>query len=418
MPGFRLGSVGWLIPVGIVLAAATTELDTGRQLYQTGNGSDPIEMSMFALPVDSEKSLFTCAACHGEDGTGGSEGGVVAPSLTKAADMSSGDAAQWLKRSLQGDGGRIADTMPRYRLSDRDLTALTDYVRTFPNPPVTGVMPDTIAVAVEVDGSGLGTAGKARLERELTSLASQANDGGVFGRRIMISIEEEGLPSLPVFARISWFPSQNEAALIPLSIRPEDTSGVSRKTCASFQPPVNSQLGALIGILNGASGGLMITSDGDPGSRTLLESSGALSLLGQQASGENAVKPKRIHVGQPEAELDGNSQSELYLFADLIGQRAADHRLGSAHIIVPMALENQMSAVTELRNGGHIDARSAGIIVVLVEATRNLIAEMARSGRKLKPLSLCETMDKRFRQQWAISEIHGQSIRELPAHFP
>jgi mono/diheme cytochrome c family protein len=197
-----------------------------------------------------------CAACHGRDAQGGSEGGLVAPAIDrKALSTATGKRPAYTPRGFakavtQGvdTSGRALDrAMPRYAFGDAELTALLAYLGRVWDEQRTGVTTDAVRFAILVPpgreraGQAIRTAflqtwrdlGDAqphgrRLEMEVLALdvagedtASRLNAAGVFAvvlaipdgeRRLYGGLAEAGVPLL--------FPlGQAEGNESPLDVR-------------------------------------------------------------------------------------------------------------------------------------------------------------------------------------------------------
>jgi mono/diheme cytochrome c family protein len=85
-------------------------------------------------------SVGDCRACHQQNLAGGAlpfaeEGSPLAANLTPAGEIANWTEAQFIAAVREGKhpgGGNLHDDMPRYRLTDEDLSAIFMYLKTLP----------------------------------------------------------------------------------------------------------------------------------------------------------------------------------------------------------------------------------------------------------------------------------------------
>lgn len=173
--------------LGAVLAAASSahtavsdavglpdKLRTGRSLYQSGAGLDPVEVHRPGggpLPP----ARFTCMGCHGAEGEGRLEGGLRTPPIARAA--LGPDAPARIADAMHGGA-----VMPAYALSPRDGDALAAYLAVVGaeagRDP--GLLADAIRLAVLLPDR---TEGAVMLGAAAIGAAAALNArGGIFGR--------------------------------------------------------------------------------------------------------------------------------------------------------------------------------------------------------------------------------------------
>ncbi|MHB8136034.1 MAG: c-type cytochrome [Anaerolineaceae bacterium] len=83
---------------------------------------------------------LACASCHGPDGRGGDHGMgqmqvMTAPDIRWSAIGEEFDAKLFNLAVTKGedpDGSQLSTDMPRWQISDEDLTDLLDYIKTLP----------------------------------------------------------------------------------------------------------------------------------------------------------------------------------------------------------------------------------------------------------------------------------------------
>lgn len=197
------------VPLCAGLAAAETLSDSerlGRELFMTGRigGSAPTAL---AGPgnVSVGAAAVPCASCHGRDGRGRPEGGIVPPDITWASlsrpsttpERSRGayddiGLIRAIAMGIGANGARLDPVMPRFQLSQADAAALLAWLHRLGDVPEPGLDDRTIVLAV---GPPAGT--------PLTSYIDTINlQGGIFGRRLEARMSESAAGD-SVFATIA-----------------------------------------------------------------------------------------------------------------------------------------------------------------------------------------------------------------------
>jgi hypothetical protein len=151
-----------------VLAHPDDSIDLGRRLYREGIGVDGKPVTAIVqgdVPVTG--SQLACAGCHKRSGLGASEGGSRALVVTAAAlfgPVTAQPAKLLVERPPYDDrtfeaaieAGRASDgrtldvLMPRYRLSDADMSALVAYERVLGTEVAPGIGETEIELATIV----------------------------------------------------------------------------------------------------------------------------------------------------------------------------------------------------------------------------------------------------------------------------
>ncbi|MDJ0739717.1 MAG: ABC transporter substrate-binding protein [Gammaproteobacteria bacterium] len=189
-------------PFGAALALSEAEA-RGKAIYfqgqSTGGGS--IEALVGDEEVALPASAVPCAGCHGPDGLGRPEGGVLPPdirwsTLTKvyghvhedgrrhpAFDEAS--VARVLASGLDPADNAIDRAMPLYRMSDDDMADLIAYLKVIESDLDPGISDSTLQVGSLLPLSGprarLGQAMAQVLHAHFSDLNAR---GGIYGRRV------------------------------------------------------------------------------------------------------------------------------------------------------------------------------------------------------------------------------------------
>jgi mono/diheme cytochrome c family protein len=114
-------------------APSAAALKNGKAIFLTGHDHSGVKITAATPPLRA-----SCAACHGAFGAGGVHlpGGAVSADLRHAA-MSSGKHPYTLalieraiSTGVDNDGEALNRVMPRWKLSQRDLHDVAEYVLT------------------------------------------------------------------------------------------------------------------------------------------------------------------------------------------------------------------------------------------------------------------------------------------------
>lgn len=200
----------------------------GRALFQ---GFAPFAAGAGATDRHLPGGFAACANCHGSDGAGGREGGLVAPPIGHAALAGRGegggayasDAAilAAIEDGVGRDGKTLSPLMPRYRLAGDEAAALLDYLHRVGTPAdlPPGVSAGAIRLGTVLPLSGrLAGRGREALAGIEAVLAGVNAAGGLHGRRLdLVAVDPvhgqtgaaDILVGAPVFAVIAgmWDPA-------------------------------------------------------------------------------------------------------------------------------------------------------------------------------------------------------------------
>lgn len=213
-----------LLPAGVALLAAVagtraaaapapsssplTPLERrGRQIYLTGTSPSgkPVTASMGGSSLALPGSVLPCANCHGYDGRGKPEGGVVPPeirweALTKPYGRRNADGrltpphneatvAAAITAGVDPAGNALSPAMPKYALDPGDLSALVSFLRRLGSIADPGITDAEIVVGTLAPSSGP-LAGMGRAVQDVLSASfKEINErGGVYGRRLRLRV--------------------------------------------------------------------------------------------------------------------------------------------------------------------------------------------------------------------------------------
>ena len=197
-----LGLAMMLGPIAGNAAMSAAQL-RGKQIYLEGisPGGSEITAIVGTEGVALPASAVPCASCHGPDGVGRPEGGVLPPdirwdALTKtyghvhedgrrhpAFDTAS--LALLLRTGVDPADNRLDQAMPLYAMSESDMADLLAYLQQLEMDRDPGIGDDSIQVATLLPLQGpQGALGQA-MAQVMHAHFTEVNDrGGIFGRRI------------------------------------------------------------------------------------------------------------------------------------------------------------------------------------------------------------------------------------------
>lgn len=184
-------------------ASAAGDPDRGRQIYHEGTSASG--ETIMAIVGDEAVSLpasaLPCVGCHGRDGLGRPEGGVIPPDirwreLVKTYGHVHEDGRRHppydeagfdrvMRTGLDPAGNRLDRSMPLYEMPAGDMADLVAYMKVLEVEHDPGVGPDRVRVAtlLPVDGPRAPLGGA--MAGVMAAYFDQVNEaGGVFGRRI------------------------------------------------------------------------------------------------------------------------------------------------------------------------------------------------------------------------------------------
>jgi ABC-type branched-subunit amino acid transport system substrate-binding protein len=193
-------TTAWSTPAAADLDDAEAR---GKQIYFTGTSQRGNEINAV---VGDEATLLPamaipCVNCHGYDGLGRPEGGVIPTDirwaqLTKSyghvhehgrrhGPFDEAALGQTVVAGMDPAGNRLDTTMPIYVISEEDLADLVAYLKVLEQDLDPGIDADAVRVATLLPQEGrLESLGQA-MEAALRASFAEVNErGGVFGRKI------------------------------------------------------------------------------------------------------------------------------------------------------------------------------------------------------------------------------------------
>lgn len=189
--------------------ALTPNENRGKQIYVRGTSPSGKEILAYVGEASFEVpgSAMACANCHGLDGQGKPEAGVVPSNLTwealtKPYGLTHADGRRHppyteralelaITRGLDPAGNKLQNVMPRYSMSGEDLNDLVAYLKRLGKDRDPGISESKIVIGTVVPSKGpLAETGQAI--RAVTSAFFEElnSQGGVYSRRFELKFAE------------------------------------------------------------------------------------------------------------------------------------------------------------------------------------------------------------------------------------
>lgn len=210
-PGMRrlhlLASVLLLLTIAATAQAEVRQLDPsqsrGKQiyLYGTSDRSDEITATVGSEGLTLPASTVPCASCHGRDGLGRPEGGVLPPDLRwseltkvyghvhengrKHEAFNEVSLARLIRSGRDPAHNIIDSSMPRYAMSRQDMDDLLAYIQVLEDDTDPGLEDDRIQVATLLPLRGPQASLGGAMAQVLLAYFKEINkDGGIYGRKL------------------------------------------------------------------------------------------------------------------------------------------------------------------------------------------------------------------------------------------
>ncbi|WP_196806496.1 cytochrome c/ABC transporter substrate-binding protein [Methylobacter luteus] len=246
--GFTLLSAMLFSP-SLSAAPLTASEARGKQLYLTGASPSGQPVKALVGPESTELSGtdVPCAGCHGEDGRGRPEGGIVPTDIShdyltlayghnhdngrKHAAFTADTIIAAITVGIDPAGNRLDSIMPRYALSAGDGADLVAYLKRLSTDADPGLSESTIRLGTLLPTrgplAGMGLAMKDMLSAYFDEINAR---GGIYNRKIHLEVAEftgranstiksarHLLEAEPVFALIAPFAGNLEQDILLLS---------------------------------------------------------------------------------------------------------------------------------------------------------------------------------------------------------
>jgi len=224
------------IALAAAAVAAGDELSArerlGLQIYTQGKGDAPIEALLGSGRNGIAASVVPCASCHGSDGQGRPEGGVVPADITAAMLGVARDSGlprartrdaytdRSLKRAIamgiDSSGNPLDATMPRYQMSSQDMEALLAHLKRVGDMRDPGVTADSIRIGVLLPPKQHLPGVNEAVRRVLQTFFDARNRAGaLYDRKIDVVFADcDGSPSARAAAAAKFIAGEKPFALV------------------------------------------------------------------------------------------------------------------------------------------------------------------------------------------------------------
>lgn len=213
---FRSLFVCWLLAGGaccpVLLRAQTSALsseDAGKLIYTKGESPSHGQLEAVLGDTAVPATLMPCVNCHGADGKGRAEGGVIPADITWNVLSRARESNQALSRSrpaydlttlrkvlrngVDPAGAELGIAMPRYQISDGELDDLIAYLRQLGVKNDPGVTAASLRAATVVPAHGpLAESGASAAELMRVYFEELNQQGGIYGRKIELEVIQAG----------------------------------------------------------------------------------------------------------------------------------------------------------------------------------------------------------------------------------
>ncbi len=215
-------------------ADLTEAQQRGKRIYLEGTSpsEQPITVVMGEEKLPLPARAATCGGCHGHDGTGRPESGILPynvtwPYLTKSyghvhdSGLEHGPFTPeslkiYLRTGVYPGGERGDPSMPLYGMSEEDLDDLVAYLERLGDDVDPGIGAETVTIGTVLPPTGrfgeLATAIRQLLEAWVADVNLQ---GGIYGREITLVVHElVDDPALAPGVLRTWLAAQQPFALV------------------------------------------------------------------------------------------------------------------------------------------------------------------------------------------------------------
>ncbi|MEK7825471.1 MAG: ABC transporter substrate-binding protein [Nitrospirota bacterium] len=188
-------------------ATLTQQERRGKQIYLKGISFSerPIKAFVGDASMEVPGNTFPCANCHGYDGQGRSEGGVIPSNitweyLTKSYDIihpggrkhpayAEGSIKRAITEGIDPAGNRLAVAMPRYLMSQEDIADLVSYLRRLGKDLDPGLTETSIRIGTILPLSGSLAEMGMEMKGVMTAYFEDINNqGGIYGRKVELQV--------------------------------------------------------------------------------------------------------------------------------------------------------------------------------------------------------------------------------------
>ena len=184
-------------------AEPTTAQSWGKQIYFEGTSPTGGEITAIvgSEGISLPASAVPCASCHGRDGLGRPEGGVIPPDIRwsemtkvyghvhedgrKHPAFDENNLARLIRTGMDPGNNRLDTSMPLYAMSVEDMDSLVAYMKFLEHDWDPGISQRAIQVGTLLPLQGQQAAlGQAMAQAMLAYFKELNERGGIFGRKL------------------------------------------------------------------------------------------------------------------------------------------------------------------------------------------------------------------------------------------
>ncbi len=232
-----------LVAESAAAAGLSTREARGKEIFLTGTSESGAAITAYvgqaSIPVPA--STLACTTCHGPDGLGRPEGGVVPSNITWSlltkpygAVSASGRRrpayttemlATAITAGIDSAGNRLNVSMPRFQMETRDLTDLIAYLKRIETDLDPGLTETTITLGTVLPGGGPSALLGQAIEDVISAYFQDINaQGGIYNRRLELKVTRAPTRDL-VLMRAQQFIEGDEVFALVAAV----TAGVERE---------------------------------------------------------------------------------------------------------------------------------------------------------------------------------------------
>jgi ABC-type branched-subunit amino acid transport system substrate-binding protein len=216
VPRTRRALRAGLFAAGFAAAAAvaaplTRSERAGAKIYDEGVSASggQVTARVGSTSFDLPATAVPCANCHGHDGLGRPEGGLVPsniqwseltkpyghihPPARRHGPFNAESLARSITAGVDPAGNPLDPAMPRYRMSDADMKDLIAYIRKLETILPPGVLPGRLRIGTVLPLTGrfaeVGAAVRGVIEATLAGINQK---GGLYGRKLELTVADYG----------------------------------------------------------------------------------------------------------------------------------------------------------------------------------------------------------------------------------
>lgn len=219
-----------LFPSTCVFAVATLQEQLtpqekrGKQIYVQGTSASGKEIVAYLGDASLEvpASTMSCANCHGLDGQGKPEGGVIPSNLTwdvltkpygvthpsgrKHPPYTERGIELAITRGVDPAGNKLMNVMPRYQMASADIADLIAYLKRLGKDRDPGLSESKVVIGTIVPTTGAMTDMGQAIKAVTTAYFDEVNSqGGIYNRRFEFKFVETADTPLNTRVRVERF---------------------------------------------------------------------------------------------------------------------------------------------------------------------------------------------------------------------